>query len=60
MTLSKYIEDNYGGSQVAFAKANGLTKQLVWRMLDKGYWHVYEGMLLIHKRDIANDNNTAK
>jgi hypothetical protein len=60
VTLSKYIEDNYGGSQVAFAKANGLTKQLVWRMLDKGYWHVYEGMLLIHKRDVANDNNTTK
>ena len=52
MTLSKYIEENHGGSQVAFAKANGLTKQVVWRMLDKGYWHVYDGMLLIHKKDI--------
>lgn len=55
MTLSKYIDENYGGSQVAFAKANGLTKQVVWRMLDKGYWHVYDGMLLIHKKDICNE-----
>lgn len=60
MTLSKYIEQAYGGSQVAFARANGLTKQVVWRMLDKGYWHVYDNMLLIHKKDISNEPTNDK
>lgn len=55
MTLQKYINKHHGGSQVAFANANGLTKQIVWRMLQKGYWHVYDGMLLQHKKDIANE-----
>jgi len=52
MKLIDYINTKHNGSQVAFANANGFTKQLVWRMLNKGAWHVYDGMLLNHRRDV--------
>ncbi len=52
MKLTDHIKNNHGGSQVEFAKANGLTKQAVWRMLNKNYWYVYGGMLLKGEKKI--------
>ncbi len=58
ITLRKHIDDNHNGSQKAFADANGLDKQTVWRMLQKGYWYVSGTKLLMHKRDINNKGKT--
>lgn len=50
MKLKDYIHSNYNGSQTDFARANKLTKQVVWRMLQKECWYVYDGMLLQAKK----------
>ena len=52
MKLSNYIQKHHGGNQAAFARSQGITKQVVWRMLNKGYWHVYDGMLMVCKAKI--------
>lgn len=55
MKLSDYIEKHYNGSQADFAKDNSFDRQIVWRMLQKGYWHVYDGMLMMHKHDVKQE-----
>jgi len=53
MKLIDFINKYHGGSQVAFAKANGLAKQDVWRRVQSGTFYVYDNMLMqVRKEDI--------
>jgi len=53
MKLISFINKYHGGSQVAFAKANGLSKQDVWRRVQSGTFYVYDNMLMqVRKENI--------
>lgn len=51
MKLKDFISKHYA-TNTAFAEANGLSKQQVGQMLNKGTYYVYDGMLVIARRDV--------
>ena len=57
MKLQDYINQNYG-TNTAFGKANGMSKQQVGQMVIKGIYYVYDGTLVIAKKDLAPVGNT--
>lgn len=48
MTLPEYITEHYNGSQVDFAKANGVKRQQVTQWIAKGF--IVEGGVLYSPR----------
>ena len=48
MTLPQYIAENYNGSQVEFAKAQGVKRQQVTQWIAKGF--IVEGGVLYSPR----------
>lgn len=51
MKLQDYIKQNHG-TNTAFASANGMSKQQVGQMVNKGIYYVYDGMLMIAKKEV--------
>ena len=51
MKLSEYIKQKHG-TNTAFALAYGMSKQHVGQMVKKGIYYVYDGMLVIAKREL--------
>lgn len=49
MKLTDYIQKHYNGNKTAFANDNNTTKQAVWGMEKKGYYHVVNGYLVMMK-----------
>ena len=52
MKLKDYIKQNYG-TNTAFAEAHGMSKQQVGQMVIKGIYYVYDGMLMIAKKELV-------
>lgn len=52
MKLAEYIKQNHGGNQSKFAEANDMTKQQVSGMVKKNVYYVYDGMLVIARREV--------
>jgi len=52
MRLRDYILQNYNGRNVDFARANELTGQQVGVMVQKGIYYIYDGMLMIARKEI--------
>ena len=57
MKLQDYIKQNYG-TNTAFAEANGMSKQQVGQMVIKGNHYVYDGTIMIAKKELAPVSNT--
>ena len=55
MKLSDYINKHYNGNKSAFALAHNMTKQKVWAMVKNGNYYVYDGMLLLMRKEIENE-----
>lgn len=54
MKLRDYILKHYNGRNVDFAAANEMTAQQVGQMVKKGVYYIYDGMLVIARRDIKS------
>lgn len=52
MKLREYILKHYNGRNVEFAEANGMSDQQVGQMVKKGTYHIYDGMLVIARREV--------
>ena len=52
MKLIDYITTNHHGVNKQFADANGYCKQQVGVMVQKGYYYVYDGMLMISRKEL--------
>lgn len=54
MKLRDYILNNYNGRNIDFAEANGMTGQAVGVMVKKGIYYIYDGMLMIARKEITS------
>ena len=52
MKLRDYILQNYNGRNIDFAEANGMTGAQVGQMIKKGIYYIYDGMLVIARREV--------
>ena len=52
MKLRDYILQNYNGRNIDFAKANGMTAQQVGTMVKKGNYFIYDGQLMIARKEV--------
>ena len=52
MKLRDYILKYYNGRNVDFAESNGYTGQQVGVMVQKGIYYIYDGMLVIARREV--------
>ena len=52
MKLRDYILKNYNGRNIDFANANDMTAQQVGQMVKKGIYYIYDGMLVIARREV--------
>ena len=52
MKLIDYIKENHNGKNTRFADANGYSKQQVGVMVQKGFYYVYDGMLVIARKEL--------
>ena len=52
MKLREYILQNYNGRNVDFAEANNMTAQQVGQCVKKGIYYIYDGMLMIARKEI--------
>ena len=59
MKLSEYIKQNHG-TNTAFALAHGMSKQQVGQMVNKGIYYVYDGMLMIAKKEVIQNNGASE
>ena len=57
MKLSDYINEHYNGNKTAFANDASTTKQAIWAMVKNGNYYVYDGMLLLMRKEIDNERN---
>ena len=55
MKLSDYINEHYNGNKTAFANDASTTKQAIWAMVKNGNYYVYDGMLLLMRKEIDNE-----
>ena len=52
MKLIDYIAEYYNGVNKQFADANDYSKQQVGVMVQKGYYYVYDEMLVIARKEL--------
>ena len=52
MKLRDYILKNYNGRNTDFADANEMSAQAVGVMVKKGFYYVYDGMLMISRKEV--------
>ena len=52
MKLRDYILQNYNGRNTDFASANDMTSQQVGQMVKKGIYYIYDGMLMIARKEV--------
>ena len=52
MKLRDFILQNYNGRNIDFANANGMTAQQVGVMIKKGNYFIYDGKLMISRREV--------
>ena len=52
MKLRNYILQNYNGRNIDFARAHRMTSQQVGAMVKKGSYFIYDGKLMIKRRDV--------
>ncbi len=52
MKLKDYIARHYNGNNAAFGRDNGLSRAAVGLMVNKGTYYVYEGLLMISRREV--------
>jgi hypothetical protein len=53
MKLRDYILNNNNGRNIEFALDNNMTAQQVGQMVKKGTYYVYDGMLVIARKTLA-------
>lgn len=52
MKLRDYILQNYDGNNSAFGRANNLSRTAVSMMVNKGIYFIYDGKLMIARKEI--------
>lgn len=52
MKLRDYILQNYDGNNAAFGRANDLSRTAVSMMVSKGTYYIYDGFLMIARREV--------
>jgi len=52
MRLREYILKNYDGNNAEFGRANDLSRATVCTMVNKGIYYIYDGMLVIARREV--------
>ena len=55
MKLRDYILKHYNGRNIDFAIANEMTAQQVGQMIKKGVYYIYDGMLVIARREVKGN-----
>lgn len=53
MRLRDYILTHYDGNNAAFGRDNGLSRMAISRMVNKGTYYIYDGLLMIARREIG-------
>ena len=52
MKLRDYILKHYNGRNIDFAEANSMTAQAVGVMVKKGIYYIYDGQLMIARKEV--------
>jgi hypothetical protein len=52
MKLRDYILKHYNGRNIDFAEANEMSAQAVGVMIKKGIYYIYDGMLMIARKEV--------